>query len=360
MLMKQGEREIRGDDKSKDEMGEILREYGRIRVLLIWFAVNNGNLLAHPQVAHYNSSDSSSAGRNGCTTNTCVAVLLQLRLWAYHNPHQRLCWLTGSPGTSKTAIAYSLCKQLENASRLAAGFFCGRWSPERRDVRNILPSIALQLAFFSRLLQGVILRTIIDQDVDPHTLSIQDQFEHLIATPLNKVGYTHPAGVVVIDALDECEDADLIDQILNVLLTYASNQPIKFLVTSLLEPYVVYRMQNELGGDVLLDLRLDMLDSSLIREDIMTFMEVELSFTYPSIDDLEHLANLSAQSFGLASVLVRYILRGFRFGDAERASVQAKTSRNLRCVIYRCKLPVNYRKSPRPRDGRFLTKVSQA
>ncbi|KAG8699018.1 hypothetical protein FRC09_006884 [Ceratobasidium sp. 395] len=57
----------------------------------------------------------------------------------------------------------------------------------------------------------------------------------------------------------------------------------------------------------------------MVRADIKTFLEAELHSIRPSTEDLEHLTNLSATSIHRASVLVRYILRGYQFGGAERA-----------------------------------------
>ncbi|KAG8754351.1 hypothetical protein FRC12_011211 [Ceratobasidium sp. 428] len=333
MRLRRGEGETGRDDEIKEGIGEILRGYGRIRVLILQFVLSEKttwggstevdyddalNHLPRSAAACYNSSSSHSTGRSACTPNTCVGVLEQLRLWASYNPHQKLYWLNGSPGTGKTTIAYTLCEQLKSAGKLAASFFCARWSPECRDVKTILPSISYQLASFSRPFRYAISNTL-DQGVDLRTLSVQDQFERLIATPLRMVGYTFPAGVVVVvDALDECEDADLVDRMLVTLLACASNLPIKFLVTTRLEPYIAYRMQSEQGSDTVLESSLSTLDPSLVRMDINTFMGTELSFAAPSTDDLEYLASLSATSFYKAAMLVRYILRGYQFGSAER------------------------------------------
>ncbi|KAG8704160.1 hypothetical protein FRC09_003732, partial [Ceratobasidium sp. 395] len=351
MRLKQGEGETGKDNEIKEEIGGILQAYGRIRVVIIrfvlsektrWGEVNEADYVSHtatildstkrnhlpqdhalarlPQstAARYDSSDSYSTGRNGCTPNTCAGVLQQLHIWASYNNHQKLYWLNGTPGTGKTTIAYSFCEELKSAGKLAASFFCARWSSECRDAKAILPSISYQLALFSRPFLCAISNTF-DQAIDLQTLSIQDQFERLIVTPLRIVGYTFPTGVVVVvDALDECENQDIVDQILGVLPTYASTLPIKFLTTSRPRSNLLYRIRSEEGNDAVLESRLSTLDPSLVRQDIKTFMEAELSATHPSTDGLEHLVNLSDSSFYQAAVLVRYITHGYHFGSAER------------------------------------------
>ncbi|KAG8685220.1 hypothetical protein FRC09_014886, partial [Ceratobasidium sp. 395] len=208
--------------------------------------------------------------------------------------------------------------ELKSAGKLAASFFCARWLPECRDANIILPSISHQLALFSRPFLCAISNTF-NQDIDLQTLSIQDQFERLIVTPLRIVGYTFPTGVaVVMDALDECENENIVDQILGALVTYASSLPIKFLITSRLESTITHRMRSEQSNGAILESRLSALDPSLVRQDIKTFMEAELYSARLSTDDLEHLANLSDTSFSQAAVLVRYIMHGYHFGSAER------------------------------------------
>ncbi|KAG8788203.1 hypothetical protein FRC12_014833 [Ceratobasidium sp. 428] len=334
LRLKRGEGEPGREDEIKEGIDETLRGYGRIRGVIARFVlsektkwghsneVNYNDALSHlPQStsAQYDSSDSYSTGRNGCTPNTCVGVLQQLQTWASYNPHQKLYWLNGSPGTGKTTIAYSFCEELKDAGKLAASFFCARWSPECRDANTILPSISYQLAVFSRPFQCAISNTF-DQGVDLQVLSIQDQFERLIATPLKTVGHTFSTGVVVvIDALDECENAEHIDQIIDVLLAVASNLPVKFLVTSRVHPNITYRMRSKPGGDAFFEWSLSALNPLMVRADIKTFLEAELHSMRPSAEDLEHLTNLSATSVHRASVLVRYVLRGYQFGSAERA-----------------------------------------
>ncbi|KAG8704415.1 hypothetical protein FRC09_003539 [Ceratobasidium sp. 395] len=333
MGVKRGEGETGRDDETKDGIDKILRRYGRIRVVIVRFVLSEQakwgesneadyddtfSRLPQSTTARYNSSDPDSTRRNGCTPNTCASVLQQLWIWASYNPHQRLYWLNGPPGAGKTTIAYSFCEELKSVGKLAASFFCARWSPECRDANAILPSISYQLALFSRPFQCVVSNTI-NRSISSQTMTIRDQFESLIATPLRMVGHTFPSGVVVVvDALDECEDAGLVDQILGALQTDTASLPVKFLVTSRLESNITYRMRIEQDDDPLSELRLSALDPSMVQQDIKTFLEAELSPTGPSTDDLEHLASLSATSFYQAAVLVRYIMLGYQFGNPER------------------------------------------
>ncbi|KAG8697907.1 hypothetical protein FRC08_006243 [Ceratobasidium sp. 394] len=323
LLRKKGEEPKRDKKLVQERVGEVLRGYIRLRALLARFVLNEStkiwNLpdedtrldrLPHP-VATWYSSGPNSQRQNGCIPNTRVNVLEQLQKWSSYNGHPRLYWLNGTAGTGKTALAYSFCECLDTSGKLAASFFCTRRLAECCDAHTIFPSISYQLSMFSRPFRHAI-SDVISQDDDVHALSVEKQFESLIAAPLRRIGHTFPAGVVVvIDALDECEDEDRVDQILNALLTQASGLPIKFLVTSRPEPKIALRMQSKQSDDVFLERCLDKLDPSTVREDIKTYMGVELALANPSASDLDHLAELSERCFGSAESFVRYILRGY-------------------------------------------------
>ncbi|KAG8715531.1 hypothetical protein FRC08_010488 [Ceratobasidium sp. 394] len=324
LLRKKGGEPKRDKKLVQERVGEVLQGYIRLRVLLARFVLNEStklwelpdqdtqlDRLPRPVAAWYSSSGPNLPKRNGCTANTRVDVLEQLREWSSYNSHPRLYWLNGTAGTGKTVIAYSFCEYLDTSGKLAASFFCTRRLAECRDANTILPSISHQLSTFSRPFRHAI-SGVISQDVDVRALPVEKQFESLIAAPLRQVGHTFPAGVVVvIDALDECEDDDKVDQILKALLTQAPGLPIKFLVTSRPEPKTARRMQSKQIDDVFLERCLDKLDPSTVREDVKTYIGAELAVANPSASDLDRLAELSSLSFGHAESFVRYILRGY-------------------------------------------------
>jgi hypothetical protein len=73
-------------------------------------------------------------------------ILEDLMEWA-KDPHKsRLYWMNGMAGTGKTTVAYTFCQQLQEKGLLGANFFCSRSLSECSDVRNIIPTIARQLA----------------------------------------------------------------------------------------------------------------------------------------------------------------------------------------------------------------------
>lgn len=261
------------------------------------------------QAAWYSSAESTTGAlkRDGCTSNTRVKVLEQLRCWAYDGSAEAIYWLNGMAGTGKTTIAYSLCDKLDRAFTLAASFFCSRQLPACRDVNLIFPTIAYRLARFSPPFRYA-LSAILEQSPDVHTQRLSNQFEKLILEPLREVANTLSADlVVIIDALDECENKDGVSQLLNTLILNAPDLPIKFFVTSRPESKILDQMGSPVAECTRLELRLHDLEQSMVEEDIRTYLSIKLEPMSLSDDELEQLVKLSGVLFIYASTLVRYI-----------------------------------------------------
>ncbi|KEP45879.1 vegetative incompatibility protein HET-E-1, partial [Rhizoctonia solani 123E] len=186
--------------------------------------------------------------RRECTPGTRVSVLANLLKWAGSSSMDTVYWLNGMAGTGKTTIAYSVCKELSDNRKLAASFFCSRLRQECRDVNMIIPSIAYQLARFSPLFQSA-LSVFLEEDQDVHHKVLNEQFEVLIRKPLLVVLASDPLVpsrmVVVIDALDECDNRESTRSILNTLLSKTVDLPIKFIVSSRPEPQIRDQMTRE-------------------------------------------------------------------------------------------------------------------
>ena len=153
---------------------------------------------------------------------TRVAALEEMETWAKDLTSEKIYWLNGMAGTGKTTIANTLCSTLDKSHELGASFFCTRLLPECRNVKFILPTVAYQLARFSSPFRGALLEAL-ERDPDVHTKVLHVQFRRMILEPLQTAAPSLPTSVlVVIDALDECEDGEGVEQILNILLESAS------------------------------------------------------------------------------------------------------------------------------------------
>ncbi|CAE6422900.1 unnamed protein product, partial [Rhizoctonia solani] len=263
------------------------------------------NRLSPSLSAPYNSAEADHEfKRRACTLGTRVMVLDNVLDWAHNGDNGKIYWLNGMAGTGKTTITYSVCDKLNAEHKLAASFLCSRLREECRTVELIIPSLAYQFARYSLpFLSG--LSVALQKDPDVRSRSLQLQFEELIAKPLHAVKDTLPEGlVIVIDALDECENKESTARILDILLDKGVNLPVKFLVSSRPEPEIHDRTTDERFRSQLILLNLEL---SLVRADIEQYLRTELTPIEPSDEDIEALVSRAGTLFIYASTAVRYI-----------------------------------------------------
>ncbi|KAG8724106.1 hypothetical protein FRC09_000319 [Ceratobasidium sp. 395] len=270
--------------------------------------------------AKYCSTEAESLGRGECTPNTRVELLEQLREWACDDQAQKVYWLNGMAGTGKTTIAYSLCEYLQSVQKLGASFFCSQRLPECRDVNRIVPSISYRLSQFSVPFRHT-LASVLQDDEDAHNQPLPKQFDALLAKTLRTTTDTFPANVViVIDALDECDDQAGVAKVLTTLLSHAAGLPVKFFVTSRPEPKIVDQMRKKDAQGVRLELRLHELESTVVRQDIATYLTTELVSAEISDAEMAILVRRSGVLFIYAATVVRFI----EFDDFIRSEQRLK------------------------------------
>ncbi|CAE6418760.1 unnamed protein product, partial [Rhizoctonia solani] len=283
--------------------------------------------------AYYDSAEANIVQRRECATNTREQVLLDLQAWKDNQDGEKVCWINGMAGTGKTTIVNTLCSTLDNSHELGASFFCTRSIPSCRNVNLILPTIAYQLARFSSPFRGALLE-VLEQDPDVHSKVPRVQFKRMILEPLQQVMRSLPSQIIiVIDALDECDDGNGVEQILKVLLENASKLPIKFLVSSRPEPHIRNRIRQSALKTQLI---LHELDQKMVKADIETYLRLELASMAFSLtkDDLETLVKRAGLLFIYAATVVRYINAG---NAKERLAAVLKVSRDGRASSNRTK-----------------------
>ncbi|CUA77010.1 putative WD repeat-containing protein all2124 [Nostoc sp, PCC 7120] [Rhizoctonia solani] len=245
-----------------------------------------------------------SSERRKCTENTREKVLSDLMSWKSERDGEKVCWINGMAGTGKTTIANSLCYTLDKNHELGASFFCDRSLPECRNVKFILPTIAYQLARFSNPFKAALSQAL-GEDPDAHTKVLQVQFERMILKPLQAVASGLPETVVVvIDALDECEDKYGVEQILDMVFKHASVLPVKFLVSSRPEHHIREKIE---GSDLKTHITLHQLEKKDVKADIETYLRQELVTVSLTDDQLKILVERAGELFIYASTVARYI-----------------------------------------------------
>ncbi|KAL5633002.1 hypothetical protein ACGC1H_003480 [Rhizoctonia solani] len=261
----------------------------------------------HPaKLARFDSSLSNEINRRICTENTRTKILQGSLKWSEDPNGAKMYWMNGMAGTGKTTIATTLSATLEARKQLAASFFCTRTSPECREAKRIVPTIAYQLSRRSTPFRSVLCKAL-KEDPDISTGSISSQFELLIRRPLIKVKDKLANNlVIVVDALDECNDPHIVELFLGLLFSSIKDLPIKFYVTSRPEPAIRNRMISESERTRSI-LYLHEIEKSLVQADIELYLQEELAFMSPVELNLKKLAEHAGSLFIYAATAVRYI-----------------------------------------------------
>ncbi|KAL5640462.1 hypothetical protein ACGC1H_007644 [Rhizoctonia solani] len=255
--------------------------------------------------ATYDSALASSISRRTCTEGTRTEVLANLVKWACDRDTPAVYWMNGMAGTGKTTIACTFSEWLERHELLAGSFFCTRTSVDCTDVTRIIPSVVYQLARYSASFQST-LCDILSAKPDAGSKNILKQFECLLKEPLQHMkGGMLDSLVVVIDALDECDDQSGVETILDMLFQYAPHLPLKFFVTSRPEPAIYNKMSTHAKAREAIHLH--DIEKSFVRADIELYLRENLVSMSPSPSDIERLVDRSGALFIYAATLVRYI-----------------------------------------------------
>ncbi|QRW05994.1 Vegetative incompatibility protein HET-E-1 [Ceratobasidium sp. AG-Ba] len=237
-----------------------------------------------------------------------VAVLQKLHEWSRDIASEKIFWVNGMAGTGKTTIAYSLCEWLETNHKLAASFFCSRQLPECRDANRIVPTIAYQLARFSRPFYHETAE-ILATNADTHNQTLDKQLSQLLVDPLGRIKHTLPTDlVIVVDALDECTDDAGVARFLSTLLSSAHELSMKIFVTSRPNPSILELMQKKQHNDARVEMRLHELDCRTVQNDIRAYLQAQLKTRMTlTTEQLGALVQRSGALFIYAATVVRYI-----------------------------------------------------
>ncbi|KAG8725035.1 hypothetical protein FRC09_009635 [Ceratobasidium sp. 395] len=323
LLRKVQRNKIEGFIEAIGDADEVTGCYRRIHVLLgritlnanvhTWKTIDEQatdlrlQQLPNAPAAKYKSAESQNLRRVGCAPNTRIEVLEALKAWSSDGTSEKIYWLNGMAGTGKTTIAYSFCDHLQNSYHLGASFFCSRQLPECRDVNRIIPTISYQLSLFSPPFRHS-LSQILEKGRDAHNQPLAEQFQQLVAVPLQNIAHTFTDNIIiVIDALDECEDKAGVDRILDTLISHAEGLPVKFFVSSRPEAMIMDRMRSREQEGLRSELRLHELERTVVQDDIKTYLKIKLKPVKVSEADFDKLAERSGVLFIYAATVVRYI-----------------------------------------------------
>ncbi|KAJ7582499.1 hypothetical protein C8J56DRAFT_220667 [Mycena floridula] len=117
-------------------------------------------------------------------------------------------WMTGVAGSGKTTLGHTIVAKLCSRGVIVASFFCKRDDVARRNPRNVIPTLAYQLALlipeYRPHLHAAL--EINMQKQIPQPAHPAKQLSLMILGPLTAANLSNRRVVLYIDALDECDE----------------------------------------------------------------------------------------------------------------------------------------------------------
>lgn len=270
-----------------------------------------------------------------------MELLRDIYQWTDGHDDRCLFWLNGLAGTGKSTISRTVARRCFEQQRLGASFFFSRDGEDVSHAGWFVTSIAVQLANSVPNLYQHICRAITER-ANTHITnqSLRDQWHQLVLQPLLKLDgkHCHWSYIVVVDALDECDEENNIRIILQLLaevqllkmvrlrvfLTSRSETPIRHSFFSI--PETKRR-----------DFTLHHISPSTVDHDIFTFLKCKLRLIgqqlalepdWPPEEAIRYLLQQARGLFIWAATACRFIDKGKRFA-AKRLQVIIDSSNSV-------------------------------
>jgi nucleoside-triphosphatase THEP1 len=225
--------------------------------------------------------------------------------------------MVGMAGIGKSTIAHTFCENLEAKNILGGSFFASRASDKTRNARLIIPVIAYALAKASPRIKVEVVKAIEDDPTlaEPTYININEQFKQLIYNPLRTTAgeVDKLYKVVVIDAVDECDNLEVVASFIKLVLEWASKILLKIFIAGRDE----YRIHNAFGSTGSVRFYLHEIEKDVVENDIQKYVEGSLarikdhdSEEWPLSSEVSGLVKRSGTLFIYATTAVRYITNG--------------------------------------------------
>ncbi|PTB50358.1 hypothetical protein M431DRAFT_19801 [Trichoderma harzianum CBS 226.95] len=236
---------------------------------------------------------------------------------------------SGPAGTGKSTIARTVADVLNGEDRLVAGYFFKRGQQGRNGTARLFSTIAMQMMEKIPSMKEHLRRSLSGLDKDAiEGMALEFQFKKLILSPLAELPPDNmprlaTCSVIILDALDECENEDHLSRIITLFLQLQTLRTIRLrvLLTSRSSPEI---------RDAFMDLQKDrdfcnieLLDgrfSAETKSGIQTFLENNFADirkkrrvqqnpwpTQEELDRLVELATTPEPLFIYAATLCRFV-----------------------------------------------------
>ncbi|KAF7362593.1 AAA-16 domain-containing protein [Mycena venus] len=263
--------------------------------------------------------------KSGFLAGTREELFEELALWsAGDDTLKRVYFLSGGAGLGKSSIAHQLCTRLASSSDFALGasFFFVRGRGDLESPRLFFSSVAHQLALSQPALRPYIIDAARKHLQRGGRQQMKHAFEELLQQPFEQLRQQPFAGaiipqkpvIIVIDALDECKERELIPDLLNFVFELVQATPwVRVFVTSRPEPHILSVFTSSAATAIVYHRALeDTLEQW--ENDVSRFLEETISkmppydaFIRDNPSFLERLINRAAGVFIFAHIAVRFL-----------------------------------------------------
>ena len=271
-----------------------------------------------------------------CDPGTRLEVIAQIRqsLDGHDNDERAVVfWVNGPAGYGKSALAQTIAECYAAERRLLGSFFFLRGAGERSRISRLIPTLAHQISLTVPGAKPLIKSALEDEPaLLGLTVSLAHRLQRLITEPIHlnntsRVSYSSEdvssfvkKQVVVIDALDECDDKDEMADFIDVLLSASSggiHLPFRISLTSRVEEHIQKKFDCS-RARFLHRLELQNFDA---RPDIKVYFQREFGCIYdqnwrimqsipkpwPLARDLTVLLDKAGSSFAFATTLIQCV-----------------------------------------------------
>ncbi|EPS36561.1 hypothetical protein H072_9911 [Dactylellina haptotyla CBS 200.50] len=252
-----------------------------------------------------------------CLPNTRQDLLKKIQVWS-RSTDKHIFWLSGAAGTGKSTIARTVAERFQQDKLLGASFFFRRNAGERGNAAKFFTTLAYNLMQHIPKIR-LHISNAIEKEPDLPRKVLNEQFEKLLLEPL-KFAKPIPGTILVIDALDECDNDRDVLVIIKLLgrLKDLDGVDIRLFVTSRRETFINLGFEKISGAYQ--DLVLHDIEEQKIQHDIKVLIKHEfcrikeehayrdtLPADWPSEDTVEVLVKMASPLFIVAATICRLL-----------------------------------------------------
>jgi len=266
-----------------------------------------------------------------CLHNTRVDLLKDIYNWADGQDERCIFWLNGLAGTGKSTVARTVAYKYSGLRRLGASFFFSRGGGDIGHAEKFVTSIARQLVISIPSLNQHMCDALKERP-DIASQSLRDQWQQLVLRPLSKLGENDCQSpyILVLDALDECDNDNNIRAIIHLLAGARSLKTVRLRVFLTSRPEIPIRYGfDQIPDAEHKDFVIHYIPPSIVEHDICIFLESNLGEiqrkhafhkNWPGNEAIPHLVRKAAGLFIWAATACRFIDEGGSLFGPDRLS----------------------------------------